>query len=97
MFALIAMQLFTMGLILSEPINKAAEMPEILANIVEDAKNTQNALTGSAYRPGEKGRKTKKNTGAVFPQKKTRFSEEVLCFAVPCAHVLSLSLLRASI
>jgi hypothetical protein len=36
---------------------------------------TQNALTGSAHRPGEKGEKNKKNISPVFSQKKTFFRE----------------------
>jgi len=41
---------------------------------------TQNALTGSAHRPGKKGEKNTKKTSAPFFRRKNRFSEKVLCF-----------------
>jgi hypothetical protein len=65
-----------MGLILSEPMmKKVVEIPKIFAKFsVEDAKFAQNALTGSAHRPGEKGeKKTKNRTSAVFSLKKLFF------------------------
>jgi hypothetical protein len=70
-----------MSLILSEHIKKVVGIPKILAKLpVEDAKIAQNALTGPAHRPGEKGEKNKnKNIGPVFSQKNC-FSEEVRCF-----------------
>ena len=50
-----------MGLILSGPIKKVVEIPKVFAKLsVEDAKFTQNALTGLAHRPDEKGEKIKK-------------------------------------
>jgi hypothetical protein len=66
-----------MGLILSGPIKKVVKIPKIFAKLsVEDAKFTQNALTGPAHRPGEKGEKIPKK----HRRRKNCFSEEVRCF-----------------
>jgi hypothetical protein len=72
-----------MGQILSEPMKKLVEIPKILAEkSVEDAKFPQNALTGPAHRPGEKGGGGEhKNTSAVFSQKKTFFRESLVFLA----------------
>jgi hypothetical protein len=47
-------------------------------------KITQNALAGSAHRPGEKGEKNnnKKHQHRFFAEK-NYFSEKVLCFCLP--------------
>jgi hypothetical protein len=73
-----------MALILSEPMKKVVEIPKILAKSSVKTQNfTQNALTGSAHRPGEKGEKNTQKTSAPFFRRKNCFSEKVLCFCLP--------------
>jgi hypothetical protein len=68
-----------MGLILSEPMKEVVEIPKALAKFPLKTQNfTQNALTGSAHRPREK--RAKKTQTKHQPQKKSFFSQEVLCF-----------------
>jgi hypothetical protein len=71
-----------MGLILSEPIKKVVEIPKTLAKFsVEDAKFTQNALTGSTHHPGEKGEKKPQKTSGRFFAEKTVFLRKSCVFA----------------
>jgi hypothetical protein len=65
-----------MALILSEPMKQGRSgNSEILAKFpFKTQKFIQNALAGSAHRPGEKGEKNhKKNISPVFSQKKLFF------------------------
>jgi hypothetical protein len=75
-----------MSLILSEPMKKVVEIPKIFAKIPLKTQNlTQNALTGSAHHPGEKGgkktKKTKKTPAPFFRRKKTFFRESPVFLA----------------
>jgi hypothetical protein len=71
-----------MGLILSEPIKKVVEIPQILAKTsVEDAKNHPKRPYRPRTSPGRKGRGEKKHR--PFFRRKKRFSEKVLCFCLP--------------